>query len=45
MHIVTTNITVEGKRIDMNNIGPTLSQNARKYIVKEFKLISPKAKD
>jgi hypothetical protein len=44
MHIVTTNITMEGKRIDMNNIGRTLSENARKSIDKEFKLISPESK-
>jgi len=44
MHIVTTNITVEGKRIDMNNIGRTLSEKARKSIDKEFKLISPESK-
>ncbi|MEP6747445.1 MAG: relaxase/mobilization nuclease domain-containing protein, partial [Bacteroidota bacterium] len=44
MHIVTTNITVEGKRIDMNNIGRTLSEKARKAIDKEFKLISPESK-
>jgi hypothetical protein len=44
MHIVTTNITAEGKRIDMNNIGRTLSEKARKSIDKEFKLISPECK-
>jgi len=44
MHIVTTNITMEGKRIDMNNIGRTLSEKARKSIDKEFKLISPESK-
>lgn len=44
VHIVTTNITREGKRIDMNNIGRTLSEKARKSIDKEFKLISPESK-
>lgn len=44
VHIVTTNITTEGKRIDMNNIGRTLSEKARKSIDKEFKLISPESK-
>ncbi len=44
LHIVTTNITAEGKRIDMNNIGRTLSEKARKSIDKEFKLISPESK-
>jgi len=44
VHVVTTNITAEGKRIDMNNIGRTLSEKARKSIDKEFKLISPENK-
>ncbi len=44
VHIVTTNITTEGKRIDMNNIGRTMSEKARKSIDNEFKLISPESK-
>ena len=44
MHIVTTNITVAGKWIDMNNIGRTPSEKARKSIDKVFKLISPESK-
>ena len=44
MHVVTTNITAEGKRIDMNNIGRTLSEKARQSIDKEFRLISPESK-
>jgi len=44
VHILTTNITGEGKRIDMNNIGRTLSEKARQNIDREFKLISPENK-
>jgi hypothetical protein len=44
VHILTTNITGEGKRIDMNNIGRTLSEKARQNIDREFKLISPESK-
>lgn len=38
LHIVTTNIKSDGKRIDIHNIGRTLSEIARKEIEAEFKL-------
>jgi hypothetical protein len=39
VHIVTTNITNEGKRIDLHNIGKERSEEARKAIEKDFGLI------
>ncbi|WP_304066843.1 relaxase/mobilization nuclease domain-containing protein [Pedobacter glucosidilyticus] len=39
VHIATTNIKADGKRIDIHGIGRTLSEVARKAIEKEFKLI------
>lgn len=39
VHIATTNIKRDGKRIDIHGIGRTLSEAARKSIEKEFKLI------
>lgn len=38
LHITTTNIKPDGKRIDIHNIGRTLSEIARKELEKEFKL-------
>lgn len=43
IHIVTTNIQRNGKRIKMQNIGRNESEKARKDIEKEFKLV--KAQD
>src|SRR5690606_8579449 len=39
VHIVTTNITSEGKRIDLHNIGRERSEDARKAIEMEFGLV------
>ncbi|AEV97461.1 Relaxase/mobilization nuclease family protein [Niastella koreensis GR20-10] len=39
IHIVTTNIQQNGRRIDMNNIGRNQSEKARKAIEQEFKLV------
>lgn len=39
VHIVTTNITSEGKRIDLHNIGRERSEEARKAIEMEFGLV------
>ncbi|MEJ5996271.1 relaxase/mobilization nuclease domain-containing protein [Pedobacter sp. Du54] len=39
IHIVTTNVTKEGKRIDIHGIGYRLSENARIEIEKEYKLV------
>ncbi len=39
LHIVTTNIKPDGKRIDLHNIGRTLSETARKQIERDFKLV------
>ena len=39
VHIVTTNITSEGKRIDLHNIGRGRSEEARKAIEMEFGLV------
>jgi len=44
IHILTTNIEADGKRIDMNNIGRNQSEKARKLIAEEFRLISPECK-
>jgi hypothetical protein len=44
IHIVTTNIQADGRRIDMNNIGRNQSETARKQVEKEFSLISPESK-
>ncbi|WP_370589860.1 relaxase/mobilization nuclease domain-containing protein [Rufibacter sp. LB8] len=38
LHIVTTNIRANGSRIDLHNIGSTLSEKARQEIEWEFKL-------
>lgn len=39
IHIATTNMKADGKRIDLHGLGRTLSESARKEIEKEFKLI------
>jgi len=39
IHLVTTNIQRNGKRIKMQNIGRNQSEKARKEIEKEFKLV------
>src|ERR1035438_4637320 len=39
IHIVTTNIEHDGKRIKMQNIGRNQSEKARKEIEKDFKLV------
>jgi hypothetical protein len=44
VHILTTNIEADGKRIEMHNIGKNQSEKARKEVEKEFNLISPESK-
>jgi hypothetical protein len=44
MHIVTTNITAGGERIDLHDIGKKLSEPARKAIENEFKLVKAESK-
>ncbi len=39
LHIVTTNMRSDGKRIAIHNIGRTLSETARKELEVEFKLV------
>ncbi|TCD00739.1 relaxase [Pedobacter frigidisoli] len=39
LHIVTTNVNPDATRIDMHNIGKTLSEKARKEIEIEYKLV------
>ena len=39
LHIATTNMKADSKRIDIHNIGKTLSETARKELEKEFKLV------
>lgn len=43
LHLVTTNIQRDGKRIKMQNIGRNQSEKARKEIEKEFKLVQADA--
>ncbi|MGN6211988.1 relaxase/mobilization nuclease domain-containing protein [Parafilimonas sp.] len=43
VHLVTTNIQRDGKRIRMQNIGRNQSEKARKEIEKEFKLVQAEA--
>ncbi len=43
IHIVTTNIQRDGKRINMQNIGRNQSEKARKEIELEFKLVQANA--
>jgi hypothetical protein len=44
IHIVSINITADGSRIEMNNIGKNESEQARKKIEIEFKLIQAESK-
>jgi hypothetical protein len=44
LHIVTTNITAKGERIDLHDIGKKLSEPARKAIENEFKLVKAESK-
>lgn len=44
MHIVTTNITAGGERIDLHDIGKRLSEPARKAIENEFNLVKAESK-
>ena len=39
VHIITTNVTSTGKRIDLHNIGRGRSEEARKAIEKEYSLV------
>ena len=45
IHIVTTNILPNGKRIDIHDIGRTLSENARKDLEIEFNLIKAEGRN
>jgi hypothetical protein len=44
LHIVSTNITAGGGRIDLHDIGKKLSEPARKAIENEFKLVKAESK-
>ncbi|RKR81853.1 relaxase/mobilization nuclease-like protein [Mucilaginibacter gracilis] len=44
IHLVTTNIQANGKRIDLHNIGANQSERARKEIEEEFKLVKAQSK-
>ena len=44
IHIVTTNVQDNGKRIDLHNIGRNQSEKARKEIELEFKLVQAESK-
>ena len=44
IHIVSTNIKADGKRIALHNIGRNQSEKARKEIEKQFRLITPESK-
>jgi hypothetical protein len=44
IHIVTTNITAKGERIDLHNIGRIQSEQARKEIEIEFSLVKAQSK-
>lgn len=44
IHIVTTNVRENGKRIDLHNIGRERSEKARKSIEQEFKLVQAESK-
>jgi len=45
IHIVTTNIKPDGKRIDIHGIGRTLSEIARKELETEFNLIKAEGRN
>ncbi|MBS1974910.1 MAG: relaxase/mobilization nuclease domain-containing protein [Bacteroidetes bacterium] len=44
LHILTTLIQNDGKRIDVHNLGKTLSEKARQQIEEDFKLVKAKGK-
>jgi hypothetical protein len=44
LHIVTTNIRPDGSRINLHNLGRTLSEAARKSLEKEFSLVQAEGK-
>jgi hypothetical protein len=44
LHIVTTNIQVDGKRIDTFNIGRNQSEKARQELEQKFKLVQAKGR-
>jgi len=44
LHLVTTNMQRDGKPIDLHNIGRIRSENARKEIESEFKLVKAQSK-
>ena len=44
IHIVTTNIKGDGKRISLHNLGKSLSEKVRREIENEFKLIKAETK-
>jgi hypothetical protein len=44
LHIVMTNITAKGERIDLHDIGKKLSEPARKSIENEFNLVKAESK-
>ncbi|NJN27765.1 MAG: relaxase/mobilization nuclease domain-containing protein [Cyclobacteriaceae bacterium] len=44
LHIITTNVRKDGKRIDIHNIGRNQSEQARKEIGKEFNLVKAESK-
>jgi len=44
LHIITTNIQENGKRIDLHNIGRNQSENARKEIEKKYGLVEAERK-
>ena len=45
IHIVTTNIKADGKRIDTHGLGRTLSETARKELEIEYNLIKAKGRN
>lgn len=45
IHIVTTNVQANGKRIDLHNIGRNQSEQARKEIELEFKLVQAEGRN
>jgi len=44
IHLVTTNVQMDGKPIDLHNIGCIRSESARKEIETEFKLVKAQSK-
>jgi hypothetical protein len=45
IHIVTTNVTNNGKRIDIHNLGRTKSEQIRKEIEEKFNLVRASSKE